>query len=152
MLGSIVGIEENIVLINLNIDLKKVTSLINLMVIMENEEKKIVGEIINIKDNIAYVNLLGEIQNDKFVYGVISKPSFASVIKLISKERISMIISTDEYKENQHLYLGTSPIYEGIKIITIGRLKKQKGYLRLIDCCSKLKNDGFNFEDNQITI
>lgn len=116
MLGNIIGIEENIVLINLNIDLNKVTSLINLMVIMENEDKKIVGEIINIKNNVAYVNLLGEIQNNRFVYGVISKPSFASSIKLISKEKISMIISTDEYKENQHLYLGTSPIYEGIKI------------------------------------
>ena len=116
MLGNIIGIEENIVLINLNIDLSKISSLINLMVIMEQEDKKIVGEIINIKNNIAFVNLLGEIKNDKFVYGVINKPSFASVIKLISKEKISMIISTDEFKENEHLYLGTSPIYEGVKI------------------------------------
>ena len=116
MLGNIIGIEENIVLINLNIDLSKISSLINLMVIMEQEDKKIVGEIINIKNNIAFVNLLGEIKNDKFVYGVINKPSFASVIKLISKEKISMIISTDEFKENEHVYLGTSPIYEGVKI------------------------------------
>lgn len=116
MLGNIIGIDENIVSINLNIDLSKITSLINLMVIMESEEKKIVGEIINIKNNIAFVNLLGEIKNDKFVYGVINKPSFASSVKLISKEKISMIISTDEFKENEHLYLGTSPIYEGVKI------------------------------------
>ena len=27
-----------------------------------------------------------------------------------------MIISTDDFKENEHLYLGTSPIYEGVKI------------------------------------
>lgn len=116
MLGNIIGIEENIVLIRLNIDLNKIQSLINLMVIMESEDKKIIGEIINIKDNIAYVNLLGELKQEKFVYGVINKPSFSSSVKLISKEKISMIISTDEFVENKHLFLGTSPIYEGVKI------------------------------------
>lgn len=116
MLGNIIGIEENIVLINLNIDLNRVQNLINLMVIMESEDKKIIGEIINIKDNIAYVNLLGELKQDKFVYGVINKPSFSSSVKLISKEKIPMIISTEEFIENKHLYLGTSPIYEGVKI------------------------------------
>ena len=116
MLGNIIGIEENTVLINLNIDLNKIPNLINLMVIMESEEKKIIGEIINIKNNIAYVNLLGELKKDKFIYGVINKPSFSSAIKLISKEKIPMIISTEEFIENKHLYLGTSPIYEGVKI------------------------------------
>lgn len=116
MLGNIIGIEENIVLVNLNIDLNKVQNLVNLMVIMEDQEKKIIGEIVNIKNNLAYINLLGEIKNDRFVYGVINKPSFASVIKLISKEKIPMIISTDEFIESKHLYLGTSPIYEGVKI------------------------------------
>lgn len=116
MLGNIIGIEENIVLIKLNIDLNKIPSLINLMVIMESEEKKIIGEIINIKENIAYVNLLGELKKEQFVYGVINKPSFSSTVKLISKEKIPMIISTEEFIENKHLYLGTSPIYEGVKI------------------------------------
>ena len=116
MLGNIIAVEENEVLVKLNIDLNKVQNLINLMVIMEDENKKIIGEIINIKDGIAYINLLGELQNEKFVYGVINKPSFSSVIKLISKEKIPMIISTEEFIEDKHLYLGTSPIYEGVKI------------------------------------
>ena len=116
MLGNIIGVEENIVLVNLNIDLNKVQNLVNLMVVMEDQDKRIVGEIVNIKNNLAYINLLGEIKNNRFVYGVISKPSFSSVIKLISKEKIPMIISTDEFIENKHLYLGTSPIYEGVKI------------------------------------
>ena len=116
MIGNIIGIEENTVLINLNIDLNKIQNLIGLMVVMEDGDKKIVGEIANIKNNIGYINLLGEIRNDKFISGVINKPSFSAVIKLISKEKISMVISTDEFKENEHLYLGTSPIYEGVKI------------------------------------
>jgi hypothetical protein len=116
MIGNIIGIEENTVLINLSIDLNKIQNLIGLMVVMEDNDKMIVGEIANIKNNIGYINLLGEIRNNKFVSGVINKPSFSAVIKLISKEKISMIISTDEFKENEHLYLGTSPIYEGVKI------------------------------------
>ena len=116
MLGNIIGVDENTVLINLNIDLSRIQNLINLMVIMESEEKRIIGEIINIKNNIAYVNLLGELKEDKFVYGVINKPSFASSVKLISKEKIPMIISTENFIENEHLYMGTSPIYEGVKI------------------------------------
>ena len=45
MLGSIIGIEENTVLIKPNIDLTKFDSLVNLHVIMEHSDKKIVGEI-----------------------------------------------------------------------------------------------------------
>ena len=91
MLGSIIGIEENTVLIKPNIDLTKFDSLVNLHVIMEHSDKKIVGEIADIKQNILYVNLLGEIINNKFVFGVIRKPAFSSSVKLISKEKIPML-------------------------------------------------------------
>ena len=77
MIGNIIGIEENTVLINLNIDLNKIQNLIGLMVVMEDGDKKIVGEIANIKNNIGYINLLGEIRNNKFISGVINKPSFS---------------------------------------------------------------------------
>ena len=116
MLGSIIGTEENIVLIKLNIDLNKFDSLTNLHVIMENGDKKIVGEIADLKDGIAYVNLLGEIIDNKFVFGVIRKPSFASTVKLISKEKIPMLIGLENYKDNTGLYIGKSPIYEGVDI------------------------------------
>lgn len=122
MLGTIIGIEENVVLIRVNIELDKYQSLLNLHVIMEDKQNKIVGEIDNIKDGIAYVNLLGEFKNNEFVFGVIRKPSFGATVKLISKERIPLIIGVDNYKENKDLYLGTSPIYEGVKIgVSINR-------------------------------
>lgn len=116
MLGTIIGIEENTVLIRVNIELDKYQSLLNLHVIMEDSQNKIVGEIDNIKDGIAYVNMLGEFRNNEFVFGVIRKPSFGSTVKLISKERIPLIIGVDSYKENRDLYIGTSPIYEGVRI------------------------------------
>ena len=100
MLGNIIGIVENEVLLKLAIDISKFENLINVHVIMEDGDRKLVGEIIDIKEGIAYVNLLGEIIGDKFIFGVMVKPSFSSVVKLISKEKIPMIIGVDNYREN----------------------------------------------------
>ena len=116
MIGNIIGIEENLVLVKLIIDINKFESLINIHVTMDDGKRQIIGEITDIKDGIAYINLLGEIINNNFVFGVIVKPSFRSVVKLISKDKIPMIIGVSDYKENIDLYLGNSPIYDGVKI------------------------------------
>ena len=116
MLGSIIGIVENEVQLKLAIDVNQFQNLINVHVVMEDGDRKIIGEIIDLKDNIAYINLLGEIVNDKFIYGVIVKPSFSSVVKLISKEKVPMIIGIENYQENKDIYIGTSPIYPGVPI------------------------------------
>ena len=116
MLGSIIGIQDNTVLVKLNIELDQFENLINLHVVMEEPNKKFVGEIVDIKENIAYINLLGEIKDEKFVFGVIRKHSFGASIKLISKEWIPLIIGVSDYKEDRDLYFGESPVYEGVKI------------------------------------
>ena len=116
MLGTIIGIEEDTVLLKLSIDLDQFQSLINLHVVMEDNDKMLVGEIADIKNGIAYVNLVGEIVNDEFVFGVIRKPSFGAVVKLISKEKIPMIISVSDYQEKKDVLIGESPIYSGVKI------------------------------------
>ena len=116
MLGNIIGIVENEVLLKLAIDINKFENLINVHVVMEDNGRVIVGEIIDIKDNVAHINLLGEIINNKFVFGVIVKPSFSSIVKLISKEKIPMVIGVENYQENIDIYLGMSPIYQGVKI------------------------------------
>lgn len=116
MLGTIIGIEENLVIIKLNIDLDRFQSLMNLHVILDDDKNKIIGEIVDIKDNTAKVNLLGEIIEGKFVFGVIKKPSFSSKVMLISKEKIPLIIGMPNYRDDIDLYLGKSPIYEDVKL------------------------------------
>ena len=116
MLGNIIGIEENVILLKLNVELEKMQNLINLYVVFEEEKKLMVGEIIDIKDSIAYVNLVGEFINEKFVFGVMRMPSFGAVPKLVSKEKIPLIVGMHDYAENKDLELGLSPIYEGVKI------------------------------------
>ncbi len=116
MLGTIIGTEENQVIIKLNVNLNQLPNLVNFHVIMEDDDMKIVGEITDVKDGIAYVNLLGEIVDNRFIFGVIRKPAFSSSVMLISKEKIPLIIGIDNYRDDTHLYIGESPIYEGIKL------------------------------------
>ena len=116
MLGTIIGIEEDTVLVKLNISLNDFQNIVNLHVVMEDESGMLVGEISSVKDGVAYVNLLGEIRDNEFTFGINFKPSFKASVKLISKEKIPMVISTDKYDERKHLYIGTSSIYKGVPI------------------------------------
>jgi len=116
MLGNIFGVEDNTVIIKLDIDILKTKNLIGLHVEMKDEEDRLIGEITDVKDGLAYINLLGELKEDSFVFGVLRKPSFSSKIKLLDNKEIVKIIGIDNYKEGKHLYIGESPIYKNIKI------------------------------------
>lgn len=116
MIGNIIGIEENTVFVKLNIKIEEVDSLINLYVVMEDKTKKIIGEIANIKDLIAEINLVGELKGSAFVPGVIKKPSFGSTVKLIARDKVDFIVGIEDYAEKKDLYLGESPIYDSVKI------------------------------------
>lgn len=112
MLGKIVAIEDNFVLVQLEIDINKSKNIIGFYVLMNDDNRSLVGEITDIKNNIAYVNLLGEMVDEKFVFGVIKKPSFSSQVSLIDPSQITKIIGVDHFQENEDLYIGKSPIYE----------------------------------------
>ena len=116
MLVNIVGFYNNQLLIRLSIELDKFQSIINLYVIMQDQDNKYVGEVVDVKDNIAYVSLLGEFKGDAFVPGVLKTPSFSATVRLISKERMNLIIGISNYNERKHLYLGDSALYDGLKI------------------------------------
>lgn len=116
MLGNITSIIDNTVIIELKIDLKKVDNLINRYVIIQGNDNNIVGEIVDIRNNEAYINIVGSIIDGKFVFGIINKPSFNSTVKLIQDSKMNSIIGIEEYKEEKDLYLGESPLYKGLKI------------------------------------
>ena len=116
MLGTIISIEENIVYVKLNPELKGLGNIANSFIVFESNESNIVGEVINVKENILHVNLIGQIKDNQFVTGISKKPSLDSIVKLVSKEKVPFIIGMPTYHENRDLLLGTSPIYDGVKI------------------------------------
>ncbi len=116
MLGKITGIEDNTVIVKLDIDLDKTQNLIGLLIQMVSKETTIIGEVVDVKDGFAYINLLGEIEEDNFSFGVIRKPSFASKVDFLDNKNVIKIIGIENYKENRHLYIGKSPIYNDIQV------------------------------------
>lgn len=116
MLGKIIGIQENTVTLRLNADLDQFQNLINMYVIMEEPDRQSIGEVTDIKDDIVYITLVGEMIDEQFVFGVVCKPSFSASVKLVSKEKLPLIIGLQGYREDQDLYFGESAIYEGVKV------------------------------------
>ena len=114
MLGKIVSVNGNIVKVELTIDVTNKTGLSNLHVAIECQGKKLIGEIIEIDLKYATISLLGEIINNKFVSGVNTKPSFASTIRIISKEELNIII--DFVNANYAINFGKLPLYSGYPI------------------------------------
>ena len=116
MIGKVIGVEENLVYVELIEDILTNHPLIHHYVSLESEDKIIVGEVINIKDGVAHINLVGEMQNNEFVFGVIAKPSFSSTVKLIDSSEVKKIISVENYSEDKDLYIGKSPIYDDVDV------------------------------------
>ena len=112
MIGKVIGVEENIVFVELSEETISKGDLIHRYVYFKNNEKDIVGEIVNLKEKTAEINLVGEMVDEHFVSGVIGKPSFSSKVELIEEEKVKGIISVEDYDDSKDLYLGKSPIYK----------------------------------------
>ena len=82
--------------------------------ILFNDNKKLVGEIINIKKDKLIVRLVGEIIDNNFSYGVTSKPSNTANIELISPEATKTITSYENTRDS--LYLGHSAIFTDLEV------------------------------------
>ncbi len=116
MIGKVVGVEENIIYVRLKQDILESRELIHHYVSLKTEEKNVIGEIINIKNEIADIHLVGQMQGSAFVFGVISKPGFSSIVELVPEFLVKNIISVANYEDTRDLYLGKSPIYKNMDI------------------------------------
>ncbi len=82
--------------------------------VLFNDKKKLVGEITNIRKDKLVINLIGEIDNNNFTYGVTSKPSNNATIELIGPDATELITSYPDTRDS--LYLGHSAIFRDLKI------------------------------------
>lgn len=113
MLGKVVYISDNEAHIELQND-TNIDNLINMHVAFEGGVNKVVGEIQDIDHNILKVKYLGEFIDNKFVGGVIRKPSIQANVRMITEQELEKIIGVDSNEGN--LLLGYSPLYNNHKI------------------------------------
>ena len=116
MLGNIINIENSTVTIKLAIDITTQTNLINIHVVFEDGDKKIVGEIVNVDVDTAKISIVGEIENNKFLPGFTKKPSFKSSIRIITMDELALLLGDQEIKNNDQIYLGKSSVYANYRI------------------------------------
>lgn len=110
MVGKIVYISNTLA----HLELENVSSnLMNMHVIFEDGNRKIIGEVEDIDGKRITVHFLGEIIENKFIAGLIMKPSLNSSIRLITDDELKYLVGEDT--EN-NLFLGYSPLYSNCPI------------------------------------
>ena len=110
MFGKILTINGNSCKIE---NLSKVThsELMNCHVIFPEKDRKVMGEITKITDEVIDILLVGEIKNNKFYPGVVKKPN--TVPRIINVSELELVIGT----QSKGLpVLGESSIYKGFNI------------------------------------
>ena len=113
MFGKIIYISDNLAHVKIADGTPIATNLMNLHVIFEDNNKKILGEIEDISSEIIKIRFLGEIVNNRFIGGVIRKPTLSAKIRIINQEEISLIIGKETLSS---FLLGYSPLYDDYPI------------------------------------
>lgn len=116
MIGKITNIDGNIVTVGLTIDITNQSNLLNVHVIFQENNKKIVGEIIGIGIGVATISILGEIIGSRFIPGLSKKPAFSSSVRIVNMDELSLILGDQVIRDNSKIYLGTSTVYNNYKI------------------------------------
>ena len=115
MLGNIIEINDNKVTIKLSIDINSQPNLVNLHVIFEDKNKRIVGEISKITKELMFIDVVGEIENGIFISGGNSRPSFMAKVRIITLEELELVFGSQTLKDG-YTNFGTSNVYANYKI------------------------------------
>ena len=113
MFGKIVYIGESEAHVE---NLQKETAssdLMNMNVIFEEENQRILGEVQELNSDIIKIRFLGEYINGRYVNGVLRKPLLTSKIRMINKDELMELVGV--YDASSFI-LGESAIYKGFTI------------------------------------
>ncbi len=114
MLGKIVSIIGDRVRIKLEVNVYNMETIMGKNVIFDDIDLKIVGEILEGDYTYLDINLIGEIKNNKFVYGSITKPSFKDPCRIINKDELDIVYQNDT--SSNSISMGTSTVYKDYRI------------------------------------
>ena len=114
MLGKIIRILGDTVRISLEVNIYDLDNLMGKNVIFEDGSLKIVGEVMEGDTTYLDINLIGEIANQKFIYGSSTKPSFKSSCRIITVEELDIIYQNDP--NTNSISMGSSVVYNNYRI------------------------------------
>ncbi len=114
MLGKIISIIGDVVRIKLERNIYELDNLMGKNVIFEQNNLKIVGEVLEGDTAYLDINLIGEIVSDKFIYGSIVKPAFNSICRIITEPELDIMYQNDA--NTNSISMGSSVIYDNYRI------------------------------------
>ena len=88
-------------------------NLMNLHLIFEDKDKKVLGEVDDLDKDIVKARFLGEIVHGKLIGGTIRKPALDASIRVIDKSEIPMIVGEDR---EGYMKFGVSPFYNDFPV------------------------------------
>ena len=109
MFGKIKFISESVAHVENTLSSNETTDLMNVHVIFEAPNQRILGEISEINPEEIKINFLGEYIDDRYVNGVIRKPLLSSKIRIINEKELQKLIGA---KSDTSFELGKSAIYK----------------------------------------
>ena len=113
MFEKIVFISDHSATIKLK-DSENITmNLMNLHLVFEDETKKVLGEVDDIRDGMVTARFLGEFVGNRFLGGTIRKPRLDATIRIINSDEILLITGKPE---RGYMSLGMTPFYEGVPV------------------------------------
>lgn len=113
MFGKIKYISDNIAHIENTGGSAGSQDLMNVHVVFEAPEQRILGEITEINPDIIKIRFLGEYLNGRYVNGVIRKPLLSSKIRIINESELMEIVGSES---SGSFTLGHSAIYKKYQI------------------------------------
>lgn len=88
-------------------------NLMNMHLVFEDSNKKVLGEVDDLDGNIVKARFLGEIVGDRLIGGTIRKPSLDAKIRVIERNEIPLITGADT---TGWMKLGVSPFYDDFPV------------------------------------
>lgn len=113
MFGKIMYISDNIAHVENLGSGNSSADLMNVNVIFEANEQRILGEITEVNPEYYKIRFLGEYVNNKYINGVLRKPLLSSKIRIINNEELLEIVGT---LSNKSFVLGKSAIYKNFTV------------------------------------
>ncbi len=111
MFKEIKNITKNYAIVEINGDIN--SDILNINVVIEDNDLRILGEVEDIDNGLAKIAFLGEFHEGKFYSGIIRRPSLKSNIRIINTDELNELVGENDDKS---MLLGLSPLYNNYPV------------------------------------
>lgn len=88
-------------------------NLMNLHLVFEDKDKKVLGEVDDLDQDVVRARFLGEIVDGRLIGGTIRKPSLDATVRVIDQSEVPMIVGEDK---QGYMRFGVSPFYNDFPV------------------------------------